>query len=304
MFQNMRPGRTKFSRGSSPWGQTTRLPEAATPEGPLAAINSLPTMEAFTDLSYLKTFYKQGHKASRRGTSRTSTEHSSDEEADDRGHESSSSSRRETPTKIPVPHVPTPTRRCKKRRDEITDSEKDETGSKLNEIVGVMKDSAHDLVARSQSLAHDSSSGEGQLLPVDAWIHKQNATTQLPWFPEASLQLGIRLHHTRLSPGPPCKLDHGYHRWLPLLHRRLITLNLNSTLCTPPPQDQRLPLVLDSWSCCIPSLMKWWATFLHGHFYKVIYIWSFCYVCKVSVITSLSSLGKTFCWRTANPTYI
>ena len=76
--------------------------------------------------------------------------------------------RRETPTKIPVPHVPTPTRRCKKRRDEITDSEKDETGSKLNEIVGVMKDSAHDLVARSQSLAHDSSSGEGQLLPVDA----------------------------------------------------------------------------------------------------------------------------------------
>ena len=46
-------------------------------------------MEAFTDLSYLKTLYKQGHKASRRGTSRTSTEHSSDEEADDRGHESS-----------------------------------------------------------------------------------------------------------------------------------------------------------------------------------------------------------------------
>ena len=38
-----------------------------------------------TDLYYLKTFYKQGHKASRRGTSRTSTEHSSDEEADDHG---------------------------------------------------------------------------------------------------------------------------------------------------------------------------------------------------------------------------
>ena len=131
MFQNMRPGRTKFSRCSSPWGRTTRLPEAATPEGPLAAINSLPTMEAFTDLSYLKTFYKQGHKASRRGTSRTSTEHSSDEEADDRGHKSSSSSRRETPTKIPVPHVPTPTRRCKKRRDEITDSEKDERWNRL-----------------------------------------------------------------------------------------------------------------------------------------------------------------------------
>ena len=59
-------------------------------------------------------------------------------------------------SKIPVPHIPTPTRRCKKRRDERTDSEKDETASKLNEIVGVMKDSAHHLVARSQTLAHDS----------------------------------------------------------------------------------------------------------------------------------------------------
>ena len=108
-----------------------------------------------TDLSYLKTFYKQGHKSSRRATSRTSTEHSSDEEADDRGHESSSSSRRETPTKMPVPNAPTPTRRPKKRRDDRTDSEKDETASKLNEIVGVMKDSANHLVARSQAHAHD-----------------------------------------------------------------------------------------------------------------------------------------------------
>ena len=109
-----------------------------------------------TDLFYLKTFYKQGHKSSsRRATSRTSTEHSSDEEADDRGHESSSSSRRETPTKIPVPNAPTAARRPKKRRDDRTDSEKDETASKLNEIVGVMKDSANHLVARSQTLAHD-----------------------------------------------------------------------------------------------------------------------------------------------------
>ena len=108
-----------------------------------------------TDLSCLKTFYKQGHKSARRATSRTSTEHSSDEEADDHGHESSSSSRRETPTKIPVPNAPTPARRPKKRRDERTDSEKDETASKLNEIVGVMKDSANHLVARSQTLAHD-----------------------------------------------------------------------------------------------------------------------------------------------------
>ena len=65
-----------------------RLPEAGTPEGSLTAINSLPTMEAFTDLSYLKTFYMQGHRSARWATSRASMEHSSDEEADDRGHRS------------------------------------------------------------------------------------------------------------------------------------------------------------------------------------------------------------------------
>ena len=115
-----------------------------------------------TDLSYLKTFYKQGYRSARGATSRTSTEHSSDEEANDRGHESSSSSRRETPTKIPVLNLPTPVhnhpmpaRRPKKRRDDRTDSDKDETSSKLNEIVGVMKDSANHVVARSQTVAHD-----------------------------------------------------------------------------------------------------------------------------------------------------
>ena len=108
-----------------------------------------------TDLCYLKTFYKQGYKSVRGATSRTSTEHSSDEEADDRGHESSSSSRRETPTKIPVPNPPTPARRPKKRRDDRTDSEQETTSTKLNEIVGVMKDSANHLVARSQTLVHD-----------------------------------------------------------------------------------------------------------------------------------------------------
>ena len=271
----MRPGRTKFSRGSSPWGRTTRLPEAATPEGPLAAINSLPTMEAFTDLSYLKTFYNQGHKASRRGTSRTSTEHSSDEEADDRGHESSTSSRRETPTKIPVPHVPMPTRRCKKRRDEITDSERDETGSKLNEIVGVMKDSAHDLVARSQSLAHDSSSGEGQLLPVDAWIHKQNATTQLPWFPEASLQLGIRLHHIRLSPGPPSSttdIAGGFHffiaGWSRSVSRSTVPYAPPPARPAPPTGGGFLELLHSQPNEMVSHFLIW--SFLYGHLYMVI----------------------------------
>ena len=113
--------------------------------------------------------------------------------------------------------------------------------------------------------------------------------------------------HQTLPRAP--KLDHGYRRRLPPLHRRLITLNLmdNSTLCTLP-QDQRLPLVVDSWSCCIPSLLKWWATFLYGHFYMVTFIWSFIYGHFVMFakcqLTSLSSLGKAFCWSTANPTYI
>ena len=133
-----------------------------------------------TDLSYLKTFYKQGYKSVRGATSRTSTEHSSDEEADDRGHESSSSSRRETPTKIPVPNPPMPARRPKKRRDDRTDSDKDETSSKLNEIVGVMKDSANHLVARSQTLAHDPREQERvSFFQLDVGIRKQNATSEL-----------------------------------------------------------------------------------------------------------------------------
>ena len=133
-----------------------RLPGAGTPEGSLTAINSLPTMEAYRPL-LSQNVLQAGlqHRSARGATSRTPTEHSSDEEADDRGHESSSSSRRETPTKIPVLNLPTPARRPKKRRDDRTDSDKDETSSKLNEIVGVMKDSANHLVARSQTLAHD-----------------------------------------------------------------------------------------------------------------------------------------------------
>ena len=128
-----------------------KLKHQSDPSQPLTACQQW----KLTDLSYLKTFYKQGHRSAQGATSRTSTEHSSDEEADDRGHESSPSSRRETPTKIAVLNLPTPARRPKKRRDDRIDSDKDETSSKLNEIVGVMKDSANHLVARSQTVAHD-----------------------------------------------------------------------------------------------------------------------------------------------------
>ena len=157
-----------------------------------------------TDLSYLKTFYKQGYRSARGATSRTSTEHSSDEEADDRGHESSSSSRRETPTKIPVLNHPMPARRPKERRDDRTDSDKDETSSKLNEIMGVMKDSANPSGGPfTNSSTWPSGTGEGKLLPVDVGIHKPNATSELAGIPKASLQLGMRFHTNRLSAKQP-----------------------------------------------------------------------------------------------------
>ena len=283
MFQNMRPGRTKFSRGSSPWGRTTRLPEAATPEGPLAAVNSLPTMEAFTDLSYLKTFYQAGAQSISKGNIQ-GVHWTFLSQMRRPMIVATRAARRETPTKIPVPHVPTPTRRCKKRRDEITDSEKDETGSKLNEIVGVMKDSAHDLVARSRSPCGTSlfirrgSAFSSGCLNSQAECHDITAVISRskppPWHsltPHQTLPWASMQARPRISQGASTsssQADHAQSQQYPM-H-------------PPPQQDQRLPLVLDSWSGCIPSLMKWWATFLHGHFYKVIYIWPFLF-CLQSV---------------------
>ena len=57
--------------------------------------------------------------------------------------------------KFLFPTLPHPHEDQKNRRDDRTDSEKETTSTKLNEIVGVMKDSANHLVARSQTLAHD-----------------------------------------------------------------------------------------------------------------------------------------------------
>ena len=99
------------------------------------------------------------YKSSRGGgaigeASRTSTEHESEDKHDDRGHESSSSSRKETSTKLPVLNNLMPLRRPKKRREDRTESDKEETSSKLNEIVDIMKNSAGHLVARSQTVVH------------------------------------------------------------------------------------------------------------------------------------------------------
>ena len=251
-----------------------------------------------TDLSYLKTFYKQGYKASRRATSRTSTEHSSDEEADDRGHESSASSRRETPTKIPVPHVPTPTRRCKKRRDEKTDSEKDETASKLSEIMGVMKDSAHHLVARSQNLSQDSLHQERvsffqwmleftSRMPRNNWrdFQKQAFSLAFAYTPADSPQAPqARPRISQVASTSSSQADHAQ------LHGQQYPMHPPARPA-PPTGGGVLEMLQSQPTEMVSNFLL--CSLLYGHFYMVIYIWSFCYVCKVSVINIIKFIRES-----------
>ena len=226
-------------------------------------------MEAYRPL-LSQTFYKQGYKASRRATSRTSTERSSDDEADDRGHESSASSRRETPTKIPAPHVPTPNRRCKKRRDEKTDSEKDETASKLSEIVGVMKDSAHHLVARSQSLSHDALHQERvsffqwmleftSRMPRNNWreFQKQAFTLAFAYTPADSPQAPQA--RPRIAPEASTSSSQGDHA---------LNFRDNSTLCTPPTGGGFLEMLQGQPTEMVSNFLL--CSLLYGHLYLVI----------------------------------
>ena len=57
--------------------------------------------------------------------------------------------------KIPVVNYPMASRRPKKRREDRTESNKEETSSKLNEIVDVMKESASHLVGCSRTVVQD-----------------------------------------------------------------------------------------------------------------------------------------------------
>ena len=87
------------------------------------------------------------------GPVQTSTDHESDDEHEheERGHESSSSAtRKETPTKIPVLSSPLPMRKPKKRRD----TEKEDKGSHFNELMDVMKELASHLVSQRARLAN------------------------------------------------------------------------------------------------------------------------------------------------------
>ena len=89
------------------------------------------------------------------GASITSTEQESaddqEPELDDRGHESSSSLRKEMPTKIPVLNCPTQMRKTKKRRE----TDKEEKSSSFNQIMEVMKESADHLVTRARTVVND-----------------------------------------------------------------------------------------------------------------------------------------------------
>ena len=57
--------------------------------------------------------------------------------------------------KIPVVNYPMLLRKPKKRREDRTESDKEEMSSRLNEIVDVMKESASYLVGRSRTVVQD-----------------------------------------------------------------------------------------------------------------------------------------------------
>ena len=147
----------------------------------------------------------------------------------------------------------------------------------------------------TKSITWFTSSGEGQLLPVDVGIHKPNATKQLAWFPETSLQLGIRLHPSTLSPGPSARprisqvastsssqADHAQ------LHGQQYPMH---------PPARPAPNIGGGFLEMLQSQpTEMVSNFLYVHFYMVTFIWSFIFghfvmFAKCQLLTSLSSLG-------------
>ena len=191
--------------------------------GPLTALQQW----KLKHLLYLKPFYKQCHKSVQGsgavgGAAITSTEQESDEdqepEHDDRGHESSSSSRKETPTKIPVLNSWLPLRRPKKRREAY----KEEKPSSLNQImeVYVMKESASHLVSRARTVVNDRDREKDSFFQ---WLNE--FTSRMPrqnWrdFQRQSIQLAMQFTpadspqanplRPRISQGPSAS-SHAQH---------------------------------------------------------------------------------------------
>ena len=97
---------------------------------------------------------------------------------------STSSSRKEIPTKIPVLSSPHPLRKPKKRRE----TEKEEKSSSFNEIMEVMKESASHLVSHARTVNHYNRERE-------SFFQRMNEfTSRMPWqnwrdFQRQSIQL-------------------------------------------------------------------------------------------------------------------
>ena len=166
-------------------------------------------------LSYLKPFYKQCYKSVQGsgavgGAAITSTDDDQELEQDDRGHESRSSSRKETPTKIPVFSSELPLCKPKKRRE----TEKEEKSSSFNEIMEVVKELASHLVSRARTVNQRDRERE-------SFFQCQNEfTSRMPqqnWhnFHMQSIQLAMQFMPADLP--KQIHLDHTYHRVL-LLH--------------------------------------------------------------------------------------
>ena len=133
-------------------------------------------MWKLSEMSYLKSFYRQRAKSGRRGSRSSRSSRNSDE--DDGGHESSASSRQETPTKsrpeVPHPLLDQPSRRPRRLTDDSTSSEG--PSGKLGQIVEVMRDSASNLVCRSKSSSLDNQ--EQERLSFYQWMFE--STRKIP----------------------------------------------------------------------------------------------------------------------------
>ena len=175
-------------------------------------------------LSYLKPFYKQCHKSVQGsgavgGAAITSTEQESDDdqepEQDDLGHESSSSSRKEMPTKIPVLNYPIPLQKTKKRREERRETDKEEKSSSFNQIMDVIKESAGHLVSRTRAVVNGPCDRERESffqwlneftsrMPQQNWrdFQRQSILLAMHFTPADSLQANPSI--PRISQGSFC----------------------------------------------------------------------------------------------------
>ena len=182
-----------------------RLPEAGTPEGPLAPINSLPTMEAYRPLLSQDVLQARLQISSRgniqdvnwtlvwRG-GRWSWAWEQLELSERDAYQNSCSQPSHTRTKTQKK------KRWQNRQWKRWNLYKVERDRGRYERFS--KPSGGPFTNTS---TWPSGTGEGKLLPVDVGIHKQNATSELAWIPKASLHHGMRLHPNRLSPRPPIK---------------------------------------------------------------------------------------------------